>query len=224
MAKPKPKSKQLGLDPHWAFFEAIDEDLHEYSRYLEFHRDNFKAYSVNLARLYLSICSEVDVLLKVMCAKLGQPAKSSKIDHYRSVIVKQFPNFGYFRVLIRPMQQIAMPWLKWRPRSRGQPEWWHRYNDVKHERNLYFAHANLENVLSAASALYIVLFYCHCIENKGIPPHVGFEGGRMQFKAFRVFALDNDMQELVIKRAILTRTSFSKVPRWGRPPLPPATP
>ena len=75
MAQAK-STKPLGTGPHWAFFETIDEDLHEYSRYLEFHRDNFKAYSVNLARLYLSICSEMHVLLKVICDKLCQPAKS----------------------------------------------------------------------------------------------------------------------------------------------------
>jgi len=39
-------------------------DLHEYSRYLEFRKDNFKPYSVNLVHLYLLICSEIDVLLK----------------------------------------------------------------------------------------------------------------------------------------------------------------
>jgi hypothetical protein len=135
----KPKAKPSVSLQHWAFFETIDEDLHEYSCYLEFHKDNFKAYSVNLVRLYLSICSEIDVLLKVICDKLGQPAKDSSITHYRAVISKQFRNFGHFRVLIRPMGQVAFPWLKWRPKSKGQPEWWHNYNNVKHERNVYFA-------------------------------------------------------------------------------------
>jgi hypothetical protein len=91
LAKVKP-SKTLGIEPRWAFFETIDEDLHEYSRYLYFHRDNLKAYSVNLARLYLSICSEIDVLLKVICAGLVQPASSSAINQYQPVISKQFPD------------------------------------------------------------------------------------------------------------------------------------
>ena len=204
---------------HWAFFETIDEDLHEYSRYLEFHKDNFKAYSVNLVRLYLSICSEIDVLLKLICAKLGKPAKNSGINHYRDVISKQFPNFGYFRVLIRPMGRVAQPWPKWRRKSKGHPEWWRSYNNVKHERNLYFAQANLQNVLLSAAGLYVVLFYWHRIET-GSLPCIGFENGRMRFKQFHVFGIDEDMQELIQKGAPFSSTSFSKVPRWPRPPSP----
>src|SRR6476659_8836515 len=56
---------------HWTFFETIDEDLNQYSRYLEFHESNFSAFSINLARLYLSICSEVDVVAKLLCHRIG---------------------------------------------------------------------------------------------------------------------------------------------------------
>jgi hypothetical protein len=53
------------MHPHWALFQTIDEDLHEYPRYLEFQEDNFRPYSVNLARLYLSIGSEIDIVAKL---------------------------------------------------------------------------------------------------------------------------------------------------------------
>jgi hypothetical protein len=49
-------------NPHWSLFEVIDEDLHAFSREVEFAAANLSTYSVTLVRLYLSICSEVDVI------------------------------------------------------------------------------------------------------------------------------------------------------------------
>jgi hypothetical protein len=53
------KAYAVGPFTHWVFFQTIDEDLHAYSR-------NFSAFSINLARLYLAICSEVDVLARMI--------------------------------------------------------------------------------------------------------------------------------------------------------------
>jgi hypothetical protein len=58
MAKVTP-GKTLGTAPRRGFFfETIGECLHEYLRYLESYRDDLKAYSVNLAHPYRSICRE----------------------------------------------------------------------------------------------------------------------------------------------------------------------
>jgi len=105
---------------HWSFFEAIDADLHEYSRYLEFDERNFTAYSVNLVRLYLSICSEIDVVLKMLCKQLGEPTqRGSDINHYRAVITQKYPNFGNVRVLIHPMNRPVWPWIEWKTLKDG---------------------------------------------------------------------------------------------------------
>jgi hypothetical protein len=155
-----PKSPLL---VHWSFFEAIDADLHEYSRYIEFDARNFAAYSVNFARLYLSICSEIDVVLKMLCKHLGQPAQGSDINHYRDVITQKYQNFGTSRVLVRPMNRLFVPWSEWKTPKKDNPAWWRSYNDVKHERNVYFTEANLKNVLLSASGLLVALWYwSHC--------------------------------------------------------------
>jgi hypothetical protein len=145
----KPNSPKPSLLVHWSFFETIDADLHEYSRYLEFDEANFAAYSVNFARLYLSICSEIDVILKMLCKHLGQPAKGGS-------------DIGTVRVLIRPMNWLFVPWFEWKTTEKDNPPWWRSYNDVKHERNVYFAQANLKNVLLSASGLLVaLLFWSH---------------------------------------------------------------
>ena len=55
--------------PHWSLFKVIDEDLQAFSREVEFADANFSTYSVTLLRLYLSICSEVDVIAKLLCQR-----------------------------------------------------------------------------------------------------------------------------------------------------------
>jgi hypothetical protein len=135
--------------------------LFAYSRYVEFHKDNFKTFSVNLTRLYLSICSEIDVVLKMICKKLGEPIERSDINHYRRVILKAYPNFPIVPVLLKRMSCVVTPWQEWRTTTDKNPPWWKSYTDVKHERNIHFAKANLENVLYSASALLVALVFLY---------------------------------------------------------------
>jgi hypothetical protein len=75
----------------------IAEDLYAYSRYLEFNPKNYGAFSINLARLYLSICSEVDVLAKMLALNWSCLSSSR-----RTVL------------LLRPVfrRQVTVPWLR----------------------------------------------------------------------------------------------------------------
>jgi hypothetical protein len=167
------KSFFIARDAHWVFFETIDEDLHAYSKYLEFHDDNFPAFSINLARLYLSICSEVDVVAKMICDREGHPTKRSSIKHYRRVITKRYPAFAHFGVLIRPMRLVIWPWSEWKDTADQNPPWWNEYNDVKHERNTAFNRANLGNVIHSAAGLLVMLVYLYgdLIQNRRLKPN-----------------------------------------------------
>jgi len=60
---------------YWQFFATIDEDLHELSRFVEIHPDNFMTFSARLLRLYLAIGSEVDVVAKLLCLQID-PTRS----------------------------------------------------------------------------------------------------------------------------------------------------
>ena len=44
------------------------------------------------------------------------------------------------------------------------PSWWRSYNDVKHQRDLHFAEANLENCTNAIAGLFEIVLYCHKAE------------------------------------------------------------
>ena len=52
---------------YWQHFLALEADFAATSRYVEFSKENFGTYSVEYAKLLLAICSDVDVLCKVIC-------------------------------------------------------------------------------------------------------------------------------------------------------------
>jgi hypothetical protein len=146
--------------PHWTLFEVIDEELYAFSRHVEFVDANFSTYSVTLVRLYLSICSEVDVIAKLLCQRIGATIPSRPdMDDYRQSLKSKYPNLSELKITIRPMAREIHPWEAWHQNQ--NPDWWRKYQLVKHQRDKYFADANLKNVLHAAAGLLVFLTYWH---------------------------------------------------------------
>jgi hypothetical protein len=145
--------------PHWQFFEALDDDLHSLSRTIEFDRDNFPTHSVQLARLYLAVCSEIDVVAKLLCARIDPSKKPDTITEYRSLIVGRYPHFSVLKIEMPAHALDFKPWSAWN--SGTNPLWWGSYNKVKHERNTHYREANLGNVLESAAGLLVMLVYYH---------------------------------------------------------------
>jgi hypothetical protein len=176
--------------PHWQFFESVDDELHSLSRVIEFAPENFPTFSVRLARLYLSICSEIDVVAKLLCARIAPSEKPKNIDDYRLLIMAQFPNFSLLRIEMPSQALEFQPWLAWH--SGGNPKWWRSYNDVKHERNKYYRDANLGNILESAAGLLVLIVYFHQPElyAKDQPFQPAFKTMRIEkrfaFVAFRL--------------------------------------
>lgn len=52
---------------HWNYFLAIEKDLENLSRYIEFDESNLKTYSIELTHILFSASSEVDVVMKQLC-------------------------------------------------------------------------------------------------------------------------------------------------------------
>ncbi len=187
--------------PHWAVFETIVDDLHDYSRYVEFHAANFKTFSVHLTRLYLSICSEIDVVLKMVYTELGHTKKRPDINDYRRALTKAFPNFGRIRITIRSMDYEITPWDAWVTTVDKNPLWWGCYNKVKHERNIHFADANLENVLHSAAAFLVALMFLYKVEVQR--SHLAPD--------FRIFGYPLDIAQLIRMGAHLEQQDMSTI-------------
>lgn len=143
---------------HWNYFLALESDLENVSRYIEFIDANFNTYSIELAHLLLASSSECDVVLKELCALLSPKEKGRKdINFYRRVIKSNLPEFINEPIFINRYSISVKPWDNWN--NDTNPYWWKSYNNVKHERNQYFNEANLHNTICSIGGLLITCYY-----------------------------------------------------------------
>ncbi len=146
------------MNQYWQYFLALEEDLIKFSRYVEFDTSNYETYSIELVRIYLSVCSEVDVVAKITARNLTN-LKSDKIGIglYKKTILNFYPNIVNLSIDIPRYKLVFTPWKEWE--SLESPLWWTKYNKVKHHRSDYFHEANLGNVLNAMAGLLVINLY-----------------------------------------------------------------
>jgi hypothetical protein len=99
------------------------------------------------------------------------------------------------------MDYEITPWDAWVSTADKNPLWWGSYNKVKHERNIHFAHANLENVLLSASAFLVALMFLYKdeVQQNRLGPD------------FRVFGYPPDTAYLIRMGAHLQQQDMSTI-------------
>jgi hypothetical protein len=123
---------------------------------------SFQVFSIELAHLLFAAASEVDTVAKCVCQILDPKAKCENIDHYRKIITQAEEEQTYPFVMeerklkVKPEHRHSIselsvfiphcnvqlvPWQTWATDT--NPDWWHSYNKVKHQRNDYFNQATL---------------------------------------------------------------------------------
>jgi len=142
---------------HWNYFLAIEQDLQNVSRYIEFSNANLTTYSIELTHILLSASSEVDVLMKQLCALIEPNAPTNNINDYRAIIKAHLNSFIDEEVVINRYGLSYKPWENWH--GHQNPDWWRSYNNVKHQRNQYYPEANLQNTINAVGALLVAIVY-----------------------------------------------------------------
>ena len=147
----------FNINHHWNYFLAIEKDLENLSRYIEFAKENLEVYSIELTRILLSTSSEVDVIMKQLCKLLEPDREAKNINDYRTTIQNNLHSFINEEVIIDRYGLSFKPWESWV--GTENPDWWKSYNNVKHERNSYYLEANLENTINAVGALLVTTIY-----------------------------------------------------------------
>ena len=151
--------KQGASLSHWNYFLALEADLERLARFIEFEERNFGTFSLEIARLFQSACSEVDVLARQLCVHFEPGTKAKSINRYCSVLRPGIPELESTIVEVPRYGLSFTPWSNWQ--SEVTPIWWSDHNKVKHDRSDHFGHANLKNVLNASAGLLLltVCFY-----------------------------------------------------------------
>lgn len=141
---------------HWNYFLSIEKDLEKVGRYVEICEQNFNTYSIELARVLLSACSEIDVLMKQLCKILGLNSVQN-INDYRLAIKPNLAGLIDEEVFLPRFGVEFKPWASWE--NNVTPEWWQNHNSVKHNRNESFHEANLKNTLYSIGGLFVLTLY-----------------------------------------------------------------
>ncbi len=148
------------VDPHWNYLLAIEGDLKELSRYVEFDEKNFECFSIEIARILLASGAEVDVVCKQICNAICPTSTTDNISTYRNEIKPSFPDISQFQVLLPRFGLTLKPWDEW-TKADGVPLWWTAYNKVKHHRDAEYEEANLKNALNAVSGLFVMVLHLY---------------------------------------------------------------
>lgn len=142
--------------PHWSYFLSLEEDVIRLARWVEFAEANFQCYSIEIARLFMAACSEVDVVAKLVCNSISPGIKVESINGYQSVIVGEYPAITKGVTSIPRYGIELTPWSDWElPKS--PPAWWKANNKVKHHRSEHFPQASLINLLNSMAGLLILV-------------------------------------------------------------------
>ena len=153
------------IEKHWNYLLAIEHDLNELSRYVEFDEKNFDCFSIEIARILLTSAAEVDVVCKQICKKIKSTLKAKdlgklKICGYRDTIKPAFPDVPQFEVFLPRFGLTLKPWDEWKKKN-GVPFWWTANNKVKHQRDSEYQRANLKNALDAVAGLFVMVLYLY---------------------------------------------------------------
>lgn len=131
----------------------LEKDFIEALNYVEFAEDNYSTYSIEFEKMLLSICSEVDVLCKLLCKEIRPSESPSKILEYAPILCG-YSGFSASEVRFERIKKTFLPFKDLT--LTDTPSWWKAYNKVKHERTSddNYKKGNLENVFLALVGLY----------------------------------------------------------------------
>lgn len=152
-------------EEYFEYYLELEKEFFSTESYVAIEKANYKTYSVHYNRLYQSICSEIDCILKEICKQIDSKSKASKITRYYSIIINNMDKLKQETVYFNKQRIEIKPWKNWTKDK--SPTWWTYYNKVKHHRmeieeetnKQYYKYANLENVLNALAGLYILEQY-----------------------------------------------------------------
>ena len=193
---------------YWRYFLSLEEEFINIETVIPIDDINNKTFSVNYMKIYFSICSEIDVLLKSFIEynnwyKFTQ--KNGDFGKYKNIINQNIPTFSNEIIVFSEKKEIK-PFDNWKLNKK--PIWWESYNDIKHNRTLMknglenYKMANQENILNAFCALYQIEMYFY----RSIIDKNNFKGKlRMPVPQSRKLRIKNwpDNSELIDNRYIL---------------------
>jgi len=142
-------------------FVAVENRFLIASRYVDIHRDNAKTFSYEFGSILRDSGSIFGSMMDALVKEGNTDAKvESNFSDYRVYLKREIPDIHKRTIQVRPRFPTGMiiP-FKALQETEGTPEWWNAYNRIKHSEYDEFRSGNLENCLTALSALALMGFF-----------------------------------------------------------------
>lgn len=182
MSKKKPEvNSKIFIKSYWNYYLDLEQQLSDIRRYVDFSSKNNNTFSMEFLKLLQAVCSEIDVVAKVIDSYAFDDFDGGAIAKWGYYLQQIFPEINKKEIFFNDDYKV-IPWKNWilikeiktdrngkdKPSYKlktglKHPAWWTAYNKSKHERtspynnsNINYNRANLKNVVSAFAALYIM--------------------------------------------------------------------
>jgi len=197
MSKKKPEiNSSIFIKSYWNYYLELEQQLYDVRRYVDFSNKNNNTFSLEFLKLLQAICSEIDVVAKVIDTYEFDDFNGGTIAKWGYYLQQILPNLITTEVKFNDDYPVC-PWKNWeltsetkedknnknnknktiyklKTKGARHPEWWTAYNKSKHERtspynnsNINYNRANLKNVVSSLAALFIIeSLFCEYIFKK----------------------------------------------------------
>lgn len=194
MSKKKPEiNAKIFVKSYWNYYLELEEQFSSIRRYVDFSSKNNNTFSMEFLKLLQAVCSEIDVVAKVIDGYIYPEFDGGPIAKWGYYVKQTFTTISS-QIVVFNDEYDVQPWAKWellketklgkngRPRTNYKlkdklkhPVWWTAYNKSKHERtspynnsNINYNRANLKNVVASFAALYILesLFFEYICEKE----------------------------------------------------------
>ncbi len=140
---------------YWHYYIVLESDLLACRRYVEFSPQNLGTFSLEFMHLLFATCSEAEIVLKTLCARLGKK-NVGNIVQYKATVEPNL-KISTFTVQNLVTSNTVSPFSEWR--TVDSLLWWDAYNNVKHNRSGKFEQATLQNCMNALAGLFVLNLY-----------------------------------------------------------------
>ncbi len=160
---------------YWNYYIELEEHVKETQRYVDFDSKNNSTFSIEYIKLLQAICSEIDVVGKVIASYVNAGFvndRKANINKWGFEVQQVFTDISEIKVVFWNDFELQ-PWKKWKyiqgkkgpilAEKAETPTWWNDYNAVKHRRTDIekktrpnYTRANLKSVSTALSALFVL--------------------------------------------------------------------
>lgn len=189
MSEPNITTRNEFHQRYWLYYTILEDDFLTTERFIAIDKLNFDSFSNEYIKQYQTICSEIDVIAKSYCKELDFSFRGRSIPTYCKCIIDNSADFANHTINVKNKGLQIKPWENWsytvesQEGSKGKitsqnPDWWQKYNKIKHDRTSvnnesglpYYKSANQKNVLNALAGLFqLELHYYRLLQRKYFP-------------------------------------------------------